>query len=104
MRAAAAKLNNPIRVLIADDHRLFAEALEAILAGESSIVVVGRARHGAEALELALQLDPDVLLLVISMPGMYGVQATRPIREARPNTCVLVLAGTNAATDSDPCG
>ncbi|HEX6491655.1 MAG TPA: response regulator transcription factor [Gaiellaceae bacterium] len=101
MEAAAAKSHRPIRVLIADDHRLFAEALEAILAGESGIEVVGRARNGAEALELALRLEPDVVLMDISMPVMDGVEATRRLTEARPAASVLMLTGSNAALDID---
>jgi DNA-binding NarL/FixJ family response regulator len=101
MKAAGVKLESPIRVLIADDHRLFAEALEAILAGETSIEVLGRARNGSEALEMTLELEPDVVLMDISMPVMDGVEATRRILEARPGSCVLMLTGSNAAADVD---
>jgi DNA-binding NarL/FixJ family response regulator len=101
MKALAANLEGPIRVLIVDDQRLFAEALEAILAGESSIEVIGRARNGSEALELAVELEPDVVLMDISMPVMDGVEATRQIREARPGACVLMLTGSNVAADVD---
>ncbi len=70
----------PLRVLIADDHRLFAEALEAILAADDRIEVVGQAGDGGQAVELARKLDPDVVLMDVSMPVLDGFQATREIR------------------------
>jgi DNA-binding NarL/FixJ family response regulator len=88
-----------IRVLIADDHRLFAEALEAILASEPEIEVVGRARNGEEAVEQALALKPDVILMDIAMPGLDGVEATKRIREKNRRACVLMLTGSNSRTD-----
>jgi DNA-binding NarL/FixJ family response regulator len=98
---AATKLPNPIRVLIADDHRLFAQALEAILATDERIEIAGHARDGREAVDLAHKLDPDVILMDIAMPAMDGFQATRVIRKEDPNACVLMLTGSNSRTDVD---
>jgi DNA-binding NarL/FixJ family response regulator len=88
-----------IRVLIADDHRLFAEALNAILASEPGIEVVGRARNGQEAFDQALALEPDVILMDIAMPVADGVEATKWIRKKLPQARVLMLTGSNARAD-----
>jgi two-component system, NarL family, response regulator LiaR len=100
-RKAATQLPNPIRVLIADDHRLFAQALEAILATDGRIEVAGHARDGREAVELARTLEPDVILMDIAMPVMDGFQATRQILSERSGTCVLMLTGSNSRSDVD---
>jgi DNA-binding NarL/FixJ family response regulator len=88
-------------VLIADDHRMFAEALEAILASDERIQVAGHAGDGAEAVRLALQVRPDVILMDIAMPVMDGLQATKQIRQQWPTACVLMLTGSNSRTDVD---
>ena len=88
-----------ITVLIADDHRLFAEALEAILSAEPEIEVVGRARNGEEAVAQALYLKPDVILMDIAMPVVDGVEATKRIRQKHERACVLMLTGSNSRTD-----
>ena len=88
-----------IRVLIADDHRLFAEALEAILAAEPRIEVVGRAYDGEAAIEQASRLKPDVILMDIAMPVVDGVEATKRIRKRRRAACVVILTGSNSRVD-----
>jgi DNA-binding NarL/FixJ family response regulator len=98
---AATSLPKSIRVLIADDHRLFAQALEAILATDGRIEIAGHAQDGAEAVELAGTLDPDVILMDISMPGMDGFEATRQIRSRDKGACVLMLTGSNSRSDVD---
>ena len=81
---AAVNMPEGIRVLIADDHRLFGQALEAILATDDRLEVVGHAGDGSEAVQLALAVDPDVILMDIAMPIMDGFQATKQIRKQRP--------------------
>ena len=90
-----------VRVLIADDHLLFAEALEAILGTEPSLEVVGRAADGREALALARSLAPDVVLMDISMPVMDGFEAAAEIAKLPRRPAVLMLSGSNAPQDID---
>jgi DNA-binding NarL/FixJ family response regulator len=88
-------------VLIADDHRLFVEALEAILAVDTRFEVVGQAGDGEEAVVLATQLDPDVVLMDISMPVMDGIEAARVIRDGGSPPRILMLTGSNSRADVD---
>ena len=98
---AAVNLPQKIRVVIADDHRLFAQALEAILATDDRIEVAGHAADGAEAVRLALSVEPDVILMDIAMPVMDGFQATKQIRKQKPAACILMLTGSDSRTDVD---
>jgi DNA-binding NarL/FixJ family response regulator len=97
----AAAVPKPISVVIADDHRLFAEALETILAADRRFQVVGRARDGAEAVELVERLKPGLVLMDISMPVMDGIEATKRISASQPRVAVLMLTGSNARLDVD---
>jgi DNA-binding NarL/FixJ family response regulator len=99
--AALNSMPQKYRVLIADDHRMFVEALEAILATDQRLEVAGHAGDGAEAVRLALTLRPDVTLMDIAMPIMDGLQATKQIRKQWPTACVLMLTGSNSRTDVD---
>jgi DNA-binding NarL/FixJ family response regulator len=93
--APRAKKPKPLRVLIADDHRLFAEALQAILASDDRVEVVGQASDGREAVALAQKLAPDVVLMDVSMPGVNGIEATKMIVARQQNTSVLILTMTH---------
>jgi two-component system nitrate/nitrite response regulator NarL len=90
-----------IRVLIADDHRLFAEALEAILGIDERIAVVGHASDGQEAVDLVQQLAPDVVLMDISMPVLDGIEAAQVIREQVDHASILMLTGSSSRADVD---
>ncbi|HXV22552.1 MAG TPA: response regulator transcription factor [Desulfuromonadales bacterium] len=83
---------NRIRVLIADDHILVREGLRLMLEAQGDIVVVGEAGDGVEALELASKLKPEVVLLDIAMPRLSGLETVRLIREAVPESHIIVLS------------
>ena len=81
----------PIRVLIADDHRLFRQGLRQICETVGGFEVVGEAENGQVAVDLARQLKPDVILMDINMPVLDGVQATSFIAENTPAVRVIIL-------------
>lgn len=81
-----------VRVVLADDHELFREGMKAVLAREDTIEVVGEAATGGRAVELCLQLHPDIAILDIAMPEMNGLIATKTIKKVCEDTRVLILS------------
>ncbi len=90
--AAAPARSDRIRVLLADDHRILRQALIALLRAEGGIDVVGEAADGAEAVELSRSLEPDVVLMDVSMPRLNGIDATRQIVAERPGARIIGLS------------
>ena len=82
---------DPLRVLIADDHPLFRSGLRALLGAVPDTAVVGEATTGKEAIALAAELQPDVIVMDLQMPGVSGIEATRRILDTSPHIGVLVV-------------
>ena len=80
-----------LSVLVCDDHALFREGVKTILNSQPDIEVVGEAANGKEAVDLALRLKPDVIVMDIAMPILRGFEAVRRIRKAQPEAKVLIL-------------
>jgi DNA-binding NarL/FixJ family response regulator len=80
-----------MRIVLAEDHRILREGLRAILGGESDLDLVGEASDGLEAIGLAKDLQPDLLILDLSMPRMDGLAALSDIKRVAPGTRVLVM-------------
>ena len=81
-----------ITVVLADDHSVVREGLNALLQAESDIRVVGQAETGVQAVKLVEDLHPDVVVMDVAMPLLNGVEATRQIRQTAPDTRVLILS------------
>jgi DNA-binding NarL/FixJ family response regulator len=84
-------MSKPIRILLVDDHALLRAGLRALLATEQDITVAGEAGTGEEAVKLAAELLPDIVLMDLSMPGMGGLEATRQITALNQTIRVLIL-------------
>jgi len=84
-------MEKKITVLICDDHALFREGVKTVLSAQPDIEVVGEASDGKEAVERAIRLGPDVVLMDISMPMLKGFEAVRRIRKGCPDVKVLIL-------------
>jgi DNA-binding NarL/FixJ family response regulator len=87
----SAPAEEPIRVLLADDHPMFREGLAVALGALPGVEVVAEASSGEEAIGLAAQLQPDVVVMDVNMPGVNGIEATRRIVAESPHIGVLVL-------------
>ncbi len=80
-----------LRILIADDHPLLCEALHRALDSEQDVEVIAEASDGEEAVKLASELKPDVVVMDIVMPKLNGIEATKKIKEMTPNVAILIL-------------
>jgi len=81
----------PIRILVVDDHSVVRQGLKMFLGLDPELEIVGEAENGAEAVKLAAELQPDVVLMDMLMPVMDGIEATKVIRAAQPDTEVIAL-------------
>ena len=84
-------MNNPITVLLVDDHKLVRQGVRAFLEAHDEFLVVGEAESGAEAVQLAEEHIPDVVLMDLIMPEMDGVEATRQVKNTSPRSQIVVL-------------
>jgi NarL family two-component system response regulator YdfI len=86
---------DPIRILIVDDHAIVREGLRLILETVQDFMVIGEAADGSEAIELAAELSPDVVLMDLRMPKMDGITAIQHLQEDRPEIAVIILTTYN---------
>ena len=83
--------DDPVRVMIADDHPMFRDGLRVVLSAEPMIELVGEAEDGRTAVAMAADLQPDVVIMDLNMPELHGIDATRQVHETSPHIGVLVL-------------
>jgi len=90
---------DPIRVLIADDHALFRHGLAMVLKEEPGIELVGQASDGAEAVQMAAEVLPDVVLMDVRMPKINGIEAARQMKEVAPSAKIVMLTISDKEED-----
>jgi DNA-binding NarL/FixJ family response regulator len=95
----ASRRPDPIRTMIVDDHALFRRGLEMVLEEEPDIELVGQAGDGAEAVKIAAEALPDIVLMDIRMPRSSGIEACRAMKEAAPSTKIVILTISDEQED-----
>src|SRR5215212_2474811 len=81
-----------MKVLLADDHRIVREGLKSLLQAQADMEVIGEAGDGRQALEMAAEHEPDVVVMDVAMPQLNGIEATRRLMNDQPNTKVVALS------------
>jgi DNA-binding NarL/FixJ family response regulator len=97
--AGTAAAPDPVRVLVADDHALYRRGLEMVLSAEPDIEIVGEAGDGAEAIQQAAELLPDVVLMDLRMPRRSGIEACTAIKDVAPTTKIVILTISDEESD-----
>jgi two-component system, NarL family, response regulator LiaR len=87
----------PIRILLAEDHVIVRESIRQSLEHKSNFIVIGEASDGEEAVKMALELNPDVIIMDISMPKLNGIEATKKIKANQPSVAILALTAYDYA-------
>ena len=103
-------LERSIRILLVDDHTAYRQSLRLLCEVRGHFLVIGEAADGRQAIKLASQLTPDVILMDINLPECNGSEAARKIMQAHPGTCVIMLTmyptyqGSRAAEEAGAAG
>ena len=95
----SSRLRRPVSVLLVEDNDVYAHTVQLLLDELETVVVVGRARNGAEGVKLAIALKPDCVLMDVSMPVLDGFEATERIRDELPSTRVVILTSSDDPAD-----
>lgn len=96
---ASTASTNPISVLLVDDHNLFRSGIRSLLQRHAEFTVIGEAADGVEGVKRAMQLQPDVILLDLNMPGISGLETLQLLLQDRPGTAVIMLTVSEDAED-----
>ncbi|MFP4144267.1 MAG: response regulator [Phycisphaeraceae bacterium] len=91
-KSGASEPSDRIRIMLADDHAIVREGLRSVLEHQSDFEIVGEAVDGEQTVEMALELEPDVILMDISMPQINGIEATRRLADRLPDTHIIGLS------------